>query len=81
MGIIETNNYILKANEINLDNETMFYYARNNIKLKIKNSDYIISGNEGYYDKKKNITKIYGDPLLKKVFQNDTFYLSCGLYS
>ena len=76
MGIIETNNYILAANEINLDNETMFYYARNNIKLKIKNSDYIISGNEGYYDKKKNITKIYGDPLLKKVFQNDTFYLS-----
>ena len=27
-------------------------------------------------NKKKNITKIYGDPLLKKVFQNDTFYLS-----
>ena len=76
MGIIETNNYILAANEINLDNETMFYYANNNIKLQIKNSDYIISGNEGYYDKKKNITKIYGDPLLKKVFQNDTFYLS-----
>ena len=76
MGIIETNNYILEANEINLDNETMFYYANNNIKLQIKNSDYIISGNEGYYDKKKNITKIYGDPLLKKIFQNDTFYLS-----
>ena len=76
MGIIETNNYILEANEINLDNETMFYYANNNIKLKVKNSNYIISGNEGYYDKKKNITKIYGDPLLKKVFQNDTFYFS-----
>ncbi len=53
MGIIETHNYILEANEINLDNETMFYYANNNIKLQIKNSDYIISGNEGYYDKRK----------------------------
>ena len=76
MSIIETNNYILEANEINLDNETMFYYANDNVNLKIKDSDYTVSGNEGYYDKKKNITKIYGDPLLKKVFQNDTFYLS-----
>ena len=73
MSIIETNNYILEANTINLDNETMFYYANDNVNLKIKDSDYTVSGNEGYYDKKKNITKIYGDPLLKKVFSKRYF--------
>ena len=76
MSTIETNDYTLEANQINLDNNTKFYFANKNVKLKIKDSDYIITGNKGYYDKKNNITKIYEEALLKKVFSNDTFYLS-----
>ncbi len=76
MSTIETNNYTLEANEINLDNNTLFYLANKNVKLTVKDSDYIVTGNKGYYDKKNNITKIYDDALLKKVFSNDTFYLS-----
>jgi lipopolysaccharide export system protein LptA len=76
MSTIETNNYTLEANEINLDNNTLFYLANKNVKLKVKDSDYIVTGNKGYYDKKNNITKIYDNALLKKVFSNDTFYLS-----
>ena len=33
-------------------------------------------GSKGFYDKKNKITKIYEDPLLKKIIPNDTFYLS-----
>ena len=33
-------------------------------------------GSKGFYDKKNNITKIYDNPLLKKIIPNDTFYLS-----
>ena len=46
------------------------------MKLKIKDSDYYILGNSGIYDREKELTKIFDEPLLKKSIENDTFYLS-----
>ena len=46
------------------------------MKLKIKDSDYYILGNSGIYDREKELTKIFDEPLLKKNIENDTFYLS-----
>ena len=73
---IETNEYILEADEINYNESELIYEASNNIKLKIKDSDYYIFGNSGIYDSNKKITKIYDEPLLKKHIEKDTFYLT-----
>ena len=70
------NRYILEADEINYNESKMIYEASNNIKLKIKDSDYYIFGNSGIYDSNKKITKIYDEPLLKKHVEKDTFYLT-----
>ena len=73
---IETNEYFLKADEITLNKSKEFYSVSGNVKLISKLSNYIIIGSKGFYDKKNNITKIYDNPLLKKIIPNDTFYLS-----
>jgi len=73
---IETNEYYLKADEIILDKNKELYSATGNVKLISKLSNYVVIGSKGFYDKKKNITKIYENPILKKIIPNDTFYLS-----
>ena len=73
---IETNEYYLKADEIILDRNKEYYSANGNVKLISKLSNYVVMGSKGFYDKKKNITKIYENPILKKIIPNDTFYLS-----
>ncbi len=73
---IETKKYILEADYINFDEENSIYYAKNNVILNIKESDYFVYGDEGIYKKSNNSTKIFGNSLLKKNIENDTFYLS-----
>ena len=73
---IETDQYILEGDIINYDDENSIYYASKNVKLKIKESDYYVYGDEGIYFKESNKTKIFGNTLLKKIIENDTFYLS-----
>ena len=73
---IETNDYILEADFINFDEKNSTYQASQNVILKIKESDYFVYGDQGEYNKTENITKIFGNTLLKKNIENDTFYLS-----
>ena len=73
---IETNDYILEADFINFDEKNSTYQANQNVILKIKESDYFVYGDQGEYNKTENITKIFGNTLLKKNIENDTFYLS-----
>ena len=73
---IETEKYIIEAKFIDLNENNLIYDARENISLRIKESDYIVTGEFGFYDKSNNITKIFGNALLKKIIENDTFYLS-----
>ena len=73
---IETNEYTLEAEFINFDETNSIYFAEKNVKLKIKKTDYFVIGDKGFYDRKSNLTKIYGNTLLKKNIEKDTFYLS-----
>ena len=75
-SVIETNQYILEADIIKYNESERVYEANQNIKLKIKDSNYYILGNSGIYDREKKITKIFDEPLLKKYIENDTFYLT-----
>ena len=63
---IETNEYILEADIISYNESEKVYEANQNVKLKIKDSDYYILGNSGIYDREKELTKIFDEPLLKK---------------
>lgn len=73
---IETNEYFLEADEITLDESKEYYSALGNVKLISKFSNYIITGTKGFVDKQNNITKVYENPILKKIIPYDTFYLS-----
>ncbi len=75
-GIIETEEYILEGDELFLDDSTKFYTAIGNVKLTSKNEDVIIIGEKGIYDKSEGKSKIFGSPVMKKLMEQDTFYLA-----
>ncbi len=75
-GEIETDDYFLEAEELFFDEAEKFYRANSNVKMTAKNEDVIITGDEGYYDRRNGISKIYGNPLMKRILEADTFYLA-----
>ena len=48
---IESDEYILEADFINFDEINSIYLAQNKVKLKIKETDYYVLGDEGIYDR------------------------------
>lgn len=75
-GTIETKNYILVGDDIFIDDEKRFYTATGNVVMTSKKDDVIIFGDKGVYDKKEGISKVFGDPLMKRVMEQDTMFLS-----
>ena len=75
-GVIESEDYILEGDEIYLDDATKFYKAIGNVKLISKKEDMIIVGEEGIYQRDDGISKIFGNPVMKKVMEKDTFFLA-----
>ena len=75
-GKVETKDYFLEGDELLLDDFTQYYKAIGNVKLTAKNNDVIITGEEGYYNRVSGLSKVYGKPVMKKIMEVDTFYLS-----
>lgn len=75
-GNVETTDYYLEGDELFFDELKKYYDATGNVKLTAKNEDIIITGEEGYADKTRNISKIYGNALMRRVLEADTFYIS-----
>ncbi|MEL7146702.1 MAG: OstA-like protein, partial [Bacteroidota bacterium] len=75
-GRVETRDYFLEGDELILDDYTQYYKAIGNVKLTAKNNDVIITGEEGYYDRLSGLSKVFGKPIMKKIMEVDTFYLS-----
>ena len=73
---VETPKYILNGEELYGDKLKEFYTATTNVTLLSKDENVIISGDFGKYWKSDGLTKVYGNALMKKVFANDTLYLS-----
>jgi len=74
-GEIETESYILRGDKLFYDREKGANSAIGHIYMFSKENDIIITG-EADNDKYTGITTIYGKPLLKKLFQQDTLFLS-----
>lgn len=75
-GIIETKEYILEGDELFLDDATKFYTAVGNVKLTSKTEDVIIVGEKGIYEQAAGRSKIFGNPVMKKLMELDTFFLA-----
>lgn len=74
-GIIETESYILRGDQLFYDRNSGSNRAIGNVYMFSKDNDIIITGEEAENDGERGITKIFGNPLLKKVFEEDTLYL------
>lgn len=75
-GNVETQDYTLKGDELFFDDLRKYYKAIGSVELIAKENDIIITGDEGYYDKQKGISKVFGNPLMKRILNTDTVYLS-----
>jgi len=75
-GKVETPNNFLEGDDLFFDNLKKYYKAEGNVKLIAKDKDIIIIGDEGYNDEANTISKIYGNPVMKRIMENDTFYIS-----
>ena len=73
---IETTKYMLYGDELYGDRNNEFYTATGNVSLVGKEDDIIINGDFGKYWKNQGLTKIYGNALMKKIFVEDTLFLS-----
>lgn len=75
-GEVETRDYILRGDVMFLNEKEKFYTAKGNVKMTAKNQDVIIIGDEGQHYKNLGYSKIYGNPVMKKILELDTFYLA-----
>ena len=73
---IETEDYILKGDELFFDDIKKYYTATKNVEMIAKDDNIIISGDYGRYWRNLGVTKVYGHSLMKKIVNNDTLYLT-----
>ncbi len=75
-GKVETPNNFLEGDDLFFDQAQKYYKAIGHVKLIAKEKDIIIIGDEGYNDEANGLSKIYGNPVMKRILKTDTFYLS-----
>lgn len=75
IGKFETKDYYLKGNDLRLDDIRGLYYATGDVLMVAKEDDIFITGQQSVYNKKTNTTKIFDNPLMRMVTNNDTLYL------
>jgi lipopolysaccharide export system protein LptA len=73
---IETPKFFLYGDDLFGDKNQAYYTATRNVSLVSKEDDVIITGDFGKYWKDQGIIKIYGNTLMKKIFVQDTLFLS-----
>jgi lipopolysaccharide export system protein LptA len=75
-GNVETEDYYLEGDDLFFDELNDYYKGEGNVLLTAKAKDVIITGEEGYYDREKGLSVIYGNPIMKRILQSDTFYIA-----
>ena len=75
-GNIETPEYLLEGDQLFFYDLKKYYLGKGNVQLTSKDKNIILSGEEGYYDQNKKYSKIYGNAILKKIMELDTFYIA-----
>ena len=75
-GAVETEEYIMVGDNLYFDELRKYYRGQGNVVLTAKEKDVIIVGDDGYYDQENGFAKIYGNAIMKKLIQEDTFYMA-----
>ena len=76
LGTVETDKYIIKADQLFVDDKTKLYTGEKNVVMISKDNDVIITGEHAFHLSKEGITKVFGNPVMKKIMTPDTLYLS-----
>nr|WKN37091.1 OstA-like protein [Tunicatimonas sp. TK19036] len=76
LGTIETEAYLISADQLFADRLNERYTATSNVKMVSKEQDVIITGDSAFYRMQDGITKIFGNPVMKKVMEGDTLYMA-----
>src|SRR5690606_24781247 len=66
VSVIETEDYILKGDELYFDDIKKYYTATTNVEMVAKNDNVIIYGDFGRYWREQGLIKVYGHTLMKK---------------
>lgn len=75
-GTVESDDYIISGDRLFFDDATNYYTATGNVEMLSKANDVIITGEYARYEQDQGETRIFGNPLMKKVLAvSDTFYL------
>ena len=75
-GQIETPDYYLEGEQLFFDDLRKVYRANGNVVMTAKNNDIIITGDHGVYDRRAGKSRVYGNPLMKRIMRRDTLFLS-----
>jgi lipopolysaccharide export system protein LptA len=76
-GTIETPTYEMKGDTYFLDDLKKFYTAKSNVVMTSKEENMTIYGDDGFYNKKTGVAKVYGHAWLAKVGDDgDTLFLT-----
>lgn len=76
-GQAETQSYTLTGNRIKLDDLRKFYNVKGNVIVTYKEENLTIYGDDAYFDKRKNIAKVFTNAYLTKLTdEGDTLFLS-----
>ncbi|MFP4092957.1 MAG: OstA-like protein [Cyclobacteriaceae bacterium] len=76
ISTVETDDYIISADQLFLDDFRKLYRATSNVQMLSKTNDVIITGDSAIHLMNDGITKVFGKPVMKKVMELDTLYLS-----
>jgi lipopolysaccharide export system protein LptA len=76
LGTIETEDYVISADQLFFDDVAKFYRATANVEMVAKENNVIITGDSAIYRRNEGITKVFGKAVMKKPMELDTLYLS-----
>ena len=76
LGTIETEDYIIRADYLFLDDIRKQYVARQNVEMVAKDNDVIITGDTAIYQRELGRATVYGHALMKRVMELDTLFMT-----
>ena len=76
VSTVETKDYTLSADYLFMDDLNKQYVARQNVEMVAKSNDVIITGDTAIYQREIGRATVYGHPLMKRVMELDTLYMT-----
>jgi lipopolysaccharide export system protein LptA len=76
LGEIESVEYKIKGDEYDIDDARKLYKAKGHVVMTSKEDNLLIFGDDSFYDKKKGISKVYGNAYVAQIDEKlDTLYI------